>query len=93
MPFSPSPLTPEEKYILLEKGTENPFSGEYCNYKAAGTYVCRQCGSPLYHSEDKFDSDCGRPSFDDAIPGAIHWVDDADGSRTEITCAICGGHL
>ena len=86
-------LTEAEKQVIIHKGTELPFTGKYYDFKGKGTYVCKQCGASLYRSEDKFDSRCGWPSFDDEIKGAVKRVTDADGRRTEILCAGCGAHL
>ncbi len=86
-------LTPEEARVIVQKGTELPFSGKYHAFKEKGTYVCKRCGAPLYLSTAKFDSGCGWPSFDEEIPGAVKRQPDADGLRTEITCAACGAHL
>ncbi|NLD64634.1 MAG: bifunctional methionine sulfoxide reductase B/A protein [Bacteroidales bacterium] len=86
-------LTAEESKVIINKATEYPFTGLYEKYEARGTYLCKQCGSALYRSEAKFDASCGWPSFDDEIDGAVKRVRDADGMRTEIVCASCGGHL
>jgi methionine-R-sulfoxide reductase len=87
------PLTEEEERVIVHKGTEMPFTGKYYAFWKKGIYVCKRCGAPLYRSESKFESDCGWPSFDDEIPGAVKRSVDADGVRTEITCANCGAHL
>jgi len=88
-----NPLTPAERRVILERGTEMPFSGEYDEHFETGTYVCRQCEAPLYRSADKFQAHCGWPAFDDEIDGAVRREPDPDGMRTEILCAACDGHL
>ena len=86
-------LTPEEERIIVRKGTEYPGTGKLLYNKAKGLYVCRRCKAALYTSDSKFDSHCGWPSFDDEIKGAVKRIPDPDGSRTEIVCNNCGGHL
>jgi peptide-methionine (R)-S-oxide reductase len=86
-------LTADEERVILYKGTERPFSGEYEELNEAGVYVCRRCDTPLYSSAHKFDARCGWPAFDKEIEGAVKRTIDADGRRVEITCANCGGHL
>jgi methionine-R-sulfoxide reductase len=86
-------LTKEEEKVIVHKGTEHPFTGEYDGFFEKGTYVCRRCEAPLYSSDDKFDAHCGWPAFDKEIPGSVKRLDDPDGRRTEIECARCGAHL
>jgi peptide methionine sulfoxide reductase msrA/msrB len=91
LPFNE--LSKAESYVINNKGTETPFTGKYTNYSAKGTYICKKCGAALYYSSAKFESDCGWPSFDDEIKGAVIRIPDPDGIRTEIVCASCGAHL
>ena len=86
-------LTPAEERVIIHKGTERPFSGKFNDHYEAGTYTCKQCGAELFDSSSKFKSQCGWPSFDDQIRGTVKLQPDADGVRTEILCAACGGHL
>lgn len=86
-------LTQEEEKVILQKETEAPFSGEFYKNKESGIYTCKRCNTELYKSDNKFDSTCGWPSFDDEIQGAIKRVPDADGLRTEIMCSNCQAHL
>jgi len=86
-------LSKEEKEVIEEKKTERPFSGEYDDFYKEGTYTCRKCNNPLFSSKAKFDAGCGWPSFDEHFEHAVDRIPDADGVRTEIVCANCGGHL
>ena len=86
-------LTPFESWVIDNKGTEKPFTGQYCQTFSDGVYHCKKCDEPLYFSNDKFSSHCGWPSFDDEIKGKVKRIPDPDGSRTEIVCASCDAHL
>jgi methionine-R-sulfoxide reductase len=86
-------LSRAEERVIVHQGTEPPFSGEYEHTSQSGTYVCKRCGTALYQSNDKFDAGCGWPSFDQELPGAVRRIPDRDGSRVEIRCAKCDGHL
>lgn len=86
-------LTPEEERVIAHKDTEMPGSGKYNKFYKKGTYRCRRCNTPLFRSDAKFDSGSGWPSFDEALPGRVKEIPDADGRRTEIVCAACGAHL
>jgi methionine-R-sulfoxide reductase len=91
-----NPLTPEEKHVIEDKGTEAPFTGEYDNFWQEGTYLCRRCNSPLYRSKDKFDAHCGWPAFDQEIPGAVKHIKNSMSWMSgwmEIQCSHCGAHL
>lgn len=91
LPFNE--LSGQEARVIEKKGTEAPFTGKYNNFSESGTYICKKCGAALYNSSFKFKSDCGWPSFDDEIKGAVNRYPDPDGIRTEIECASCGAHL
>lgn len=91
MPYNS--LTHDEEHIIVDKGTETPFTGEYDDFYENGTFICRRCNSPLFSAKSKFDAGCGWPSFDENFPDAVARVMDGDGSRTEIQCANCGAHL
>lgn len=86
-------LTAQEVDIIKNKGTEIPFTGEYDNFYQEGTFICRQCNSPLFSSKSKFDAGCGWPSFDDNFPGAVLRIPDQHSNRIEIQCGHCRGHL
>jgi len=88
-----NPLSPQEERVILGKGTEVPFTGEYEDFYQDGTFVCRRCNAPLFSSKSKFDAGCGWPSFDENYPDAVKRLPDPDGQRIEIECANCGGHL
>jgi peptide-methionine (R)-S-oxide reductase len=91
MPYNK--LTSDESDVIISKGTEAPFSGEYDNFYKDGTYVCRRCNLPLFSAKAKYDAGCGWPSFDENFPDAVKRLPDPDGQRTEIECNHCGAHL
>jgi peptide methionine sulfoxide reductase msrA/msrB len=91
LPFND--LNKAESDVINNKSTELPFIGKFTNNKEKGTYICKKCGTALYYSDNKFESECGWPSFDDEIKGAVKRTPDIDGIRIEITCASCGAHL
>lgn len=86
-------LTPQEEHVIIDKGTERPFTGEYDDFYKDGTYICRRCNNPLFESKAKFDAGCGWPAFDKNFDGAVTQLPDIDGQRVEIECAHCGAHL
>lgn len=86
-------LNKEEERVIINKGTEPAFTGQYTDFYEEGTYLCKRCGTELFKSKDKFTSNCGWPSFDDEIEGKVKRQKDKDGIRTEIVCANCGAHL
>lgn len=86
-------LTPDEQRVINQKATEPPFMGEYDDFYLPGTFICRQCNTPLFSSKAKFDAGCGWPAFDENFPNAVRRIPDADGRRLEIVCNHCGGHL
>jgi len=87
-------LSAEEYRVLREKGTELPFTGAFNMHFEQGTYSCKACGNPLFTSASKFESSCGWPSYDEALPGALEFLEDRTHGmkRVEIVCAQCGGH-
>lgn len=88
-------LSPEEYYVLRQKGTERPFTGKYNDFDGKGSYHCTGCGQKLFKSDTKFDAHCGWPSFDEAIKGAVTYIEDRSHGmlRTEVVCSNCQGHL
>lgn len=88
-------LSKQQQDVLFNKATELPYTGKFLNTKQDGTYVCANCGARLFSSNNKYDSHCGWPSFDESLAGAITYtIDESHGMvRTEVTCATCGGHL
>lgn len=83
----------DEREIILKKGTEIPFAGEYDNFYKEGVYICKQCNNPLYSSKAKFDAGCGWPAFDDCFPNSIKKITNKYDERVEIQCAHCDAHL
>ena len=92
-PLKLNELTHTEKNVILNKGTEQPYTGKFTDHFAEGVYTCKQCDAMLYKSGSKFKAHCGWPAFDDEIKGAVKRIPDADGRRIEIVCSNCDGHL
>jgi methionine-R-sulfoxide reductase len=90
---SKSQFSDLENAVMFGKSTELPFTGEYTDLEDKGVYICKNCQTPLYTSEDKFHSGCGWPSFDQEIEGAVTRIPDKDGRRVEIVCSNCKIHL
>ncbi len=88
-------LNPTEFRVLRQAGTEPAWTGEYTDTKTRGVYRCRACGTQLFSSDTKFDSHCGWPSFDEALPGTIKYIEDRSQGmvRIEVRCARCNSHL
>ena len=88
-------LSEQEFQVLREKGTEPPHSGKYNTHFKEGKYLCKGCDSLLFDSQSKFESNCGWPSFDSSVEGAIEYIKDNSFGmqRIEILCSNCGGHI
>lgn len=88
-------LTPEQFEVLRKRGTERAFTGKYLNNKEKGMYVCGACGSKIFPSDVKFDSNTGWPSFKEALPNSVDLEIDLSHKirRIEVKCKKCGSHL
>ncbi|KAF9621353.1 hypothetical protein IFM89_020012 [Coptis chinensis] len=89
-------LTSEQFYVTRQKGTERAFTGEYCDTKTPGTYLCICCDTPLFESSTKFDSGTGWPSYYEPIGNNVKTKLDMSiifMPRQEVVCAVCDAHL